>query len=68
MNALASASTAGAQQKAAEEVDYGSWPIKELRRFLIERGQDPTGIVEKNDLVAKVGCMERRAHAIWRIP
>jgi hypothetical protein len=37
-------------------VDYSSWPIKELRRFLTERGQDPSGIVEKDDLVAKV-CM-----------
>ena len=30
-------------------------PIQELRRFLTERGGDPAGIVEKADLVAKVG-------------
>ena len=36
-------------------MDYSSWPVKELRRFLVERRQDPTGIVEKADLVAKVG-------------
>ncbi|KIZ04688.1 hypothetical protein MNEG_3275 [Monoraphidium neglectum] len=34
--------------------DYASWPIKELRRFLQERGQDTAGIVEKGDLVARV--------------
>ncbi len=44
-----------AQGEEAEAVDYSCWPIKELKRFLTERGADPTGIVvEKDDLVAKV--------------
>ncbi|KAK9806523.1 hypothetical protein WJX73_006788 [Symbiochloris irregularis] len=38
----------------SSQVDYSSWPIKELRRFLQERGQDAAGIVDKSDLVAKV--------------
>ena len=41
-------------QGGATEVDYASWPVKELARFLKERGIDPTGIVEKAELVAKV--------------
>lgn len=32
-------SAAAAAATAEPEVDYGSWPIKELRRFLEERGQ-----------------------------
>lgn len=36
------------------EVDYSTWPIKELARFLRERGVDPIGLVEKSDMVAKV--------------
>ena len=40
--------------KEAEQVDYSTWPIKELRRFLTERGVDASGIVEKADLVAQV--------------
>lgn len=39
---------------AADTVDYSSWPIKELRRFLEERKVPTTGLVEKSDLVAKV--------------
>ncbi|KAL4436141.1 hypothetical protein ABPG77_005589 [Micractinium sp. CCAP 211/92] len=39
---------------AADETDYSSWPVKELRRFLTERGVDAAGFVEKADLVAKV--------------
>lgn len=35
-------------------VDYSNWPVKELARFLKERGQDPAGIIEKADLVRKV--------------
>lgn len=42
------------QQQQQEEVDYGSWPVKELRRFLTERGKDPTGVVDKSELVAMV--------------
>ena len=37
----------------ADQVDYSSWPVKELRRFLTERGADPSGIVEKNELVSQ---------------
>lgn len=37
-----------------EEVDYASWPIKELRRVLEERGEDASGIIDKSDLVARV--------------
>ncbi len=35
-------------------MDYSSWPVKELARFLKERGVDPAGIVEKAELVSKV--------------
>lgn len=39
---------------AADETDYSSWPVKELRRFLTERGVDADGFVEKADLIARV--------------
>lgn len=46
MSAAASTAVAGAEvasqqlhDRGSEAVDYSSWPIKELRRFLIERGQ-----------------------------
>mmetsp|Transcript_779 Transcript_779/g.1959 ORF Transcript_779/g.1959 Transcript_779/m.1959 type:complete len:514 (+) Transcript_779:122-1663(+) len=39
---------------AGEEVDYSSWPIKELKRCLQERGVDASQIVEKDELIAKV--------------
>ncbi|GBF95150.1 hypothetical protein Rsub_07734 [Raphidocelis subcapitata] len=39
---------------AGDDDGYDSWPIKELRRFLQERGEDTAGIVEKADLVARV--------------
>ena len=51
----ASGSKGAAPDREADAVDYARWPIKELRRFLTERGADPAGIVEKDDLVAKVG-------------
>ena len=35
-------------------MDYASWPIKELRRFLTERGEDSSGCTEKSELIAKV--------------
>lgn len=45
-SAAASTAVAGAEvasqqlhDRGSEAVDYSSWPIKELRRFLIERGQ-----------------------------
>lgn len=37
-----------------DTTDYDSWPIKELRRYLAERGADAAGAVEKADLVARV--------------
>ena len=37
-----------------EKVDYASWSIKELRKFLIDGGQDATTFVEKSELVAAV--------------
>lgn len=39
---------------ASAAVEYGSWPVKELRRFLQERDVDVSGIVEKEELVSKV--------------
>ncbi|KAI7844013.1 hypothetical protein COHA_002550 [Chlorella ohadii] len=45
---------APAKQQQADETDYSSWPVKELRRFLTERGVDSAGIIEKDDLIAKV--------------
>ena len=43
---------------AQETTDYASWPVKELRRFLQERGHDVTGTVEKADLVAQAAAAE----------
>ena len=37
-----------------EQVDYSAWPVKELARFLKERGEDASGFVEKADLVKRV--------------
>ena len=45
---------AAAAAPAQEADDYASWPVKELRRFLQERGADLGGIVDKSELVAKV--------------
>ena len=53
-NGRAAVPPAAKPDAAEPEVDYAAWPIKELRRFLTERGQDPAGIVEKADLVARV--------------
>ena len=47
------------QAAQVEEVDYSAWPVKELARFLKERGHDPAGLVEKADLVAKVKEVRR---------
>ncbi len=38
----------------SEEVDFSGWSIKDLRRYLEERGIDEAGAVEKEELVAKV--------------
>lgn len=55
LNGSSSAAAApSSAAKEAEQVDYATWPIKELRRFLTERGVDASGIVEKADLVAQV--------------
>lgn len=43
-----------ASAPAADETDYSSWPVKELRRFLTERGVEAGNIVEKGELIAKV--------------
>ena len=37
-----------------DAVDYSSWPVKELIRFLRERGVDSAGITEKSELVSHV--------------
>ena len=37
-----------------DATNYASWPIKELRRFLAERGESAAGITEKAELVAAV--------------
>lgn len=56
--AAAAAAEAGAAAAAGaaegEGVDYSIWPVKELRRFLTERGVDSSSIVEKGDLVNQV--------------
>jgi CD2 antigen cytoplasmic tail-binding protein 2 len=54
--AAAAQQTPAAAAAAAEPdvVDYSSWPVKELRRFLTERGVDSSSIVEKGDLVSEV--------------
>ena len=41
-------------------MDYASWPIKELRRFLTERGEDSSGCTEKAELAAKVRAVAER--------
>ena len=41
-------------------VDYASWPVKELRRFLTERGEDSSGCTEKSELVVKVQLLADR--------
>ena len=55
LNGSSSAAAApSAAAREAEGVDYSTWPVKELRRFLTERGINASGIVEKADLVAQV--------------
>ncbi|KAG2483126.1 hypothetical protein HYH03_018016 [Edaphochlamys debaryana] len=46
--------SAAAKEAGAGAVDYASWPIKELKRLLKERGIDSSSLVEKGDLVARV--------------
>lgn len=43
-----------ARMQAEVEVDYSSWPVRELARFIKERGVESAGIVEKAELVSKV--------------
>ncbi|GLI71081.1 hypothetical protein VaNZ11_015992 [Volvox africanus] len=52
--AASSVAAAAAQSSEGDTVDYASWPIKELKRILQERGVDPSGFVEKGDLVSKI--------------
>jgi hypothetical protein len=51
--AAPTAALAGADADA-DATDYASWPVKELRRLLAERGGDGAGATEKADLVAAV--------------
>ena len=53
VNGNSAAAQPPAAVQEADRVDYSSWPVKELRRFLTERGVDPSGIVEKNELVSQ---------------
>lgn len=71
--AAASAPTAQAapSEAAAPEsdtTDYGSWPVKELQRFLREHGQDPSGAVEKSDLVERVRGVAAAGPARTAVP
>ncbi|GIL61778.1 hypothetical protein Vafri_16164 [Volvox africanus] len=52
--AAAAAAAVAASSGGGDTVDYAHWPIKELKRLLQERGVDPSGFVEKGDLVSKV--------------
>ena len=54
LNGSSAAAVTVATESQAEQVDYAAWPVKELRRFLSERGVNSSGIVEKADLVAQV--------------
>jgi len=50
------AAAAGAAQwtgAAVDEDTYAEWPVKELQRFLTERGCDTAGIIDKAELVAE---------------
>jgi CD2 antigen cytoplasmic tail-binding protein 2 len=51
-----------------EKVDYASWSIKKLRKFLRDGGQDAATFVEKSELVAAVeklgGNVNNRATAV----
>lgn len=51
-----------AEQKE-DATDYASWPLAELRRFLVENGEDASSCVEKADVVAKVAATAKRLHA-----
>jgi hypothetical protein len=77
----AAAAAAAPAAPEADAVDYSSWPVKELRRFLTERGVDSSSIVEKGDLVSEVSmivcCLwtararanrrEPQAAVLWRM-
>ncbi|WIA19510.1 hypothetical protein OEZ85_004121 [Tetradesmus obliquus] len=60
----ASTTAAPAAAPAAAAVDYSSWPVKELRRFLSERGMDSSSIVEKQELVAMVAKAAESSAAV----
>jgi CD2 antigen cytoplasmic tail-binding protein 2 len=52
----AAAAAPAAAPAAAAAVDTSAWPVKELRRFLTERGVDSSSIVEKQELVDAVSA------------
>ena len=53
--AVASGGEGPSTNKAAPiEEDYAAWKVGDLKRLLVARGGDPTGITEKDDLVARV--------------
>lgn len=61
-NALQPAAAPSVTPVASSSValgDYSSWPVKELRRYLSESGVDSSGIVEKEELIAKVNAVLR---------
>ena len=55
-------------QTAPDQTDYAAWPIKELRRFLIERGESAAGITEKAELVSKVQQLAAQVGFCWLLP
>ena len=42
-----------AEEAELDVTDFASWPVKELRRFCMEKGQNVDGVVEKGDLIEK---------------
>ena len=51
---------------AVDEDTYAEWPVKELRRFLTERGRDTAGIVDKAELVAEARPRCSSSHMLMR--
>jgi hypothetical protein len=45
---------------ALPSTDFGSWPIKEIKRFLSENGVDLSDSLEKGDLMSKARVLEAR--------
>ena len=61
--AMATAAPASIQEEA---VDYGAWPLSELKRLLTEAGVDFVGCVDKDGLAEKARALdaERAARAV----